>query len=48
MIRHSDELGDDQEGNHYLMLSQITGEIFKIIGNRLEAGGVDYRIVEGI
>ncbi|MBR6315719.1 MAG: hypothetical protein IKR58_01805 [Lachnospiraceae bacterium] len=48
MIRHSDELGDDQEGNHYLMLSQITGEIFKIIGNRLEAGGVEYRIVEGI
>ena len=48
MIRHSDVVGDLEDGNHYLLLTQTDREIFKIIGKRLDANGIEYRIVEGI
>ncbi len=48
MIRHSDEMGNDEEGRHYLLLTQMGGDIFKIIGKRLDANEISYRVLEGI
>ena len=48
LIRHSDLVGEDKEGSHYLLLTQTNKEIFKTIGERLESNGIEYEITEGI
>lgn len=48
LIRHSDTVGKGEDGNFYLLLTQITRDIFGIIGERLEGKGVSYEIVEGM
>lgn len=47
LIRHSDVLGMLEDGNYYLMLTQVTKQNFDVIGNRLAAKGFDYEIVKG-
>lgn len=48
LIRHSDLVGEDNDGLHYLLLTQINKDIFKNIGERLESNGIEYEILEGI
>ena len=46
MIRASDVLGMDEDGNLYLLLVQMNQENFRIVGDRLNGKGIKYQIVE--
>ncbi len=48
LIRHSDVLGNDKDGNHYLLLTQTNREIFKNIEERFTGNDIDYTILEGM
>jgi len=48
LIRHSDLVGEGNDGAYYLLLTQITEDIFTKIGERLETNGIIYSIAEGI
>ncbi len=48
MIRASDVLGADEQGNLYLLLVQMNRKNFNIVGDRLSKRGVEYQIVEDI
>lgn len=48
MIRASDVLGTDEDGNIYLLLVQMNRENFRIVGDRLNGKGMKYQIVEAV
>lgn len=48
MIRASDVLGTDENGNIYLLLVQMNKENFRIVGDRLNGKGIEYQVVEAI
>ncbi|MGI6007316.1 MAG: hypothetical protein ACOX8E_07470 [Ruminococcus sp.] len=48
IVRASDVLGVDEDGNIYLMLLQMSRENLNIVGDRLESRGLKYQIVENM
>lgn len=46
MVRASDTLGADEEGNLYLLLVQMNRSHFRVMGERLERKGIVYELVE--
>lgn len=48
MIRASDVLGADEQGNLYLLLVQMNRKNFSIVGDRLNQKGIEYQIVQKI
>lgn len=46
LIRGSDMLGADEEGNIFLLLMQVNRKTFGIVGERLRNKGVQYQIIE--
>lgn len=48
LIRHSDMVGEGEDGKCYLLLTQINRKIFETIGERLRSNDIGYRILEGI
>lgn len=46
IIRASDILGTDEEGNVYLLLVQMNRKNFSIVGKRLEERGLAYDLIE--
>lgn len=48
MIRASDVLGADEQGNLYLLLVQMDRKNFSIVGDRLSKKGIEYQIVQKI
>ncbi len=48
LIRGSDMLGADSQGNIYLLLIQMNRQNLNIVGDRLNGRGVSYQIVEDL
>ncbi len=46
LVRASDVLGTDEEGNIYLLLVQMDEKNFRIVGDRLKQKGLKYGIVQ--
>ena len=46
MVRASDTLGADEDGNLYLLLVQMNRNHFRVMGERLEGKGIVYELVE--
>ncbi|SFG26276.1 NAD(P)-dependent oxidoreductase [Oribacterium sp. WCC10] len=47
-IRNTDMVGDDRQGKHYLLLTQINRTILGRIGERLSDNDIKYEILEGM
>ena len=48
LVRASDVVGADEEGNIYLLLVQMNQKNLRIVGERLDRVGIRYEIVEKI
>lgn len=48
IVRASDVVGTDSEGNIYLLLVQMTRSNLRIVGDRLDQAGLEYQIVENV
>jgi hypothetical protein len=46
LVRQSDFLGEDENGELYLLLSMVTKDTFSVIGERLKNKGITFSIVE--
>ncbi len=46
LVRQSDFLGEDENGELYLLLSMVTKDTFSVIGERLKNKGIAFSIVE--
>lgn len=48
IIRKTDFLGTDQDGNFYLLLTQVTQDTFRFVEERLKKKEIGYSVVEDI